>query len=294
VKIRIGIGSGASAPDGPALDALCEAIVASRFDSLWVSEVLTGPGLDPFLALAWAGARHPTLKLGTTMLLPGRNLVRLARQVAQLDHLTNGRFLLTFVPGLSSAPERDAIGVGIRRGAVMDDAMGILRRLWAGEEVDYDGPAGRLVGARVTVAPMQQPFDMWLGGMAHASLVRCGRVADGWLPSLCTPEDARKGREVIDAAAEEAGRTISPEHFGVSIGYARRALDPETIEGIARRANGRPVRDLVPVGPAQLRECLEAFIEVGFSKFVLRPLVAPASWPDELDQLARDVGDLQT
>jgi probable F420-dependent oxidoreductase len=293
VKVRIGIGSGA-APDGESLDTLCEAIAASGFDSLWVPEVLTATGLDPLLALCWAGARHPRLKLGTTMLLPGRNLVRLARQVAQLDRLTGGRFLVTFVPGLSTSPERDAIGAGADRGAVMDDALPLLRRLWAGEEVTYDGPAGRLVGARVPVAPLQQPFDVWFGGMAHRALVRCGRIGDGWLPSLLSPEEAAEGRLVIEQSAADAGRTISPEHFGVSLGYAREGLDDQTIANLARRARGRPVAGLVPVGPSALRERLEAFIAVGFSKFVLRPMGAPVSWAEELEDLAGMVGDLQT
>src|SRR5216684_5716879 len=96
------------------------------------SEVLTGPVVDPVVGLAWAGASNPRVKLGTTMLLPGRNVVRLAKQLARLDVLCRGRLLVTLVPGLTYAPEREAIGVEPkRRGAFIDEALPLLRRLWA-------------------------------------------------------------------------------------------------------------------------------------------------------------------
>ena len=110
------------------------------FDSLWLSEVLTGPVLDPVVGLAWAAASNPRLKVGTTMLLPGRNVLRLAKQLASLDVLCKGRLLVTLVPGLTYAPERDAIGVDPKqRGAFIDEALPLLRRLWAGETVSHDG-----------------------------------------------------------------------------------------------------------------------------------------------------------
>ena len=63
--------------------------------------MLTGPVLDPMVGLSWAAASNPRLKLGTTMLLPGRNVLRLAKQLASLDVLCKGRLLVTLVPGLT-------------------------------------------------------------------------------------------------------------------------------------------------------------------------------------------------
>src|SRR5947209_12239167 len=111
MKIRIGVGAAGAASTPEALAELVAAVEALGFDSLWLSEVLTGPVLDPMVGLAWAAASHPRLKLGTTMLLPGRNVLRLAKQLASLDVLCRGRLLVTMVPGLTYAPERDAIGV---------------------------------------------------------------------------------------------------------------------------------------------------------------------------------------
>lgn len=293
MKVRIGVGSAGATPSMEAMAELVAGLDELGFDSLWLSEVLTGPVLDPVVGLAWAAASNPRLKVGTTMLLPGRNVLRLAKQLASLDRLSSGRLLVTLVPGLTYAPEREAIGVDPRqRGAFIDEALPLLRRLWAGETVSHDGPAGVLRDVKLSPLPVQQPLEVWLGGTVPAALERCGRLSDGWLPSLCTPEEAAAGRGVIEAAAVRAGRAISPEHFGMSIGYATAPLDPATARTMAAR-RPRSV-ELTPVGLPALRRRLEEFIAVGFSKFVVRPLVTPASWRAELEALAGAVGDLQT
>jgi probable F420-dependent oxidoreductase len=290
MKQRIGIGIGGATDWAPAdLAALVGDMAELGFDSLWLAEILTAPGPDPLVTLAWAAQLHPKLKLGTTMLLPGRNEVRLAKALATLDVLSGGRLLVTFVPGINRSPERDATGVPMaERGAQIEETIPRLKRWWRGEEVD---------GITVTPRPAQEPFDVWLGGMAQESLLRCGRVADGWLPSLCSPEEAAAGKRVIDEAAEGAGRTISPEHFGVSIGYAAAPLTDQQVAAFGARSRGNDPRTLVPVGHQQLRATIEAYLEVGFSKFVVRPM-APMGhaddWRRELEALAASVGDLQT
>src|SRR5204863_5915520 len=222
MKIRIGIGAGGATSMAEALPELVMGLDELGFDSLWLSEVLTGPVLDPVVGLAWAAASNPRLKVGTTMLLPGRNVLRLAKQLSSLDALCNGRLLVTLVPGLTYAPERDAIGVEPkRRGAVTDEVLPLLRRLWAGETVSHEGAAGNFHDVKLSPQPVQQPLEVWLGGTAPAALERCGRLSDGWLPSLCTPDEAAAGRVVIEHAAARAGRSISGEHFGVSIEIGR-------------------------------------------------------------------------
>src|SRR6266545_7075090 len=293
MKIRIGVGSAGATASTEAMAELVAGLDEFGFDSLWLSEVLTGPVLDPVVGLAWAAASNPRLKVGTTMLLPGRNVLRLAKQLASLDVLSKGRLLVTLVPGLTYAPEREAIGVDPRRrGAVIDEALPLLRRLWAGETVSHEGAVGTFRDVKLSPLPVQQPLEVWLGGTVPAALERCGRLSDGWLPSLCTPEEAAAGRVVIEEAAAKAGRSISGEHFGMSIGYARAPIDPATAHVMAAR---RPrALELTPVGLPALRQLMERFIAVGFSKFVVRPVVPPASWRAELDALAAAVGDLQT
>ena len=295
MKVRIGIGAGRAATSSKELGALADDLVELGFDSIWLSEVLTGEGLDPLVGLAFVAAHNSTLKLGTTMLLPGRNPVRLAKSLASLDVLSDGRLLITFVPGLVDPPERDAIGLEpSRRAAAIEDGLPLVRELLSGEPVSYDGPLGSFSEVLVTPETVQQPLEFWLGGMVPSSLVRCGQLGDGWLPSLCTPEEALAGKKVIDEAAADAGREISPEHFGVSVGYAPDGLDDRALANLRRRRRGRDTAGLVPVGQAALRATIEGFVDVGFSKFVVRPITLARGWRGELEGIAEAVGDLQS
>jgi probable F420-dependent oxidoreductase len=297
VKVRVGISAGGESLGPDAVVALARGITEVGFDSLWLPEVLSRPGPDPLVGLAWASGACPGLKIGTTMLLPGRNLVRLAKAVGTLDVLSRGRFLLTFVPGLALGGERSAIGIPTAaRGALMDDALPVLRRLWAGDVVSHDGPAGSFADVSVSPLPAQDPFDVWLGGNVPAALERCGRLADGWIPAFCTPDDAAAGKAVIERVAAECERTISPEHFGVSLAYAPPGTDLSALASspLARRARGRPLEQIIPVGLPGLRAMLEQFLEAGFSKFIVRPMAPPGERRPELERLAGAVGDLQT
>jgi probable F420-dependent oxidoreductase len=300
MKIRIAVGLGGAGPSAGEFAALVTDLTSMGFDSLWMSEVLTGAGPDPLIALATAAQLNPKVKVGTTMLLPGRNEIRLAKSLATLDVMSGGRLLLTFVPGLANGPERDAIGVPVReRADAIERTLPRLRRWWAGDEVD---------GVRVLPRPVQDPLEIWLGGLAPASLARCGRIADGWLGAACTPEQASQARSAINDAAREAGREVDPEHFGVSIAYTHRPLDDRQLAALAARTR-RPagggagggahvpatdLRALVPVGYDAIRAALQSFIAVGMSKFVLRPMSAEPTWHEELTALAQAVTDLQT
>jgi len=297
MKIRIGISAGGDDLGPEAMAELGRSVSAFGFDSLWLPEVLSRPGPDPLVGLAWASGACPGLKIGTTMLLPGRNLVWLAKAIATLDQLSGGRFLLTFVPGLSIGGERSAIGIApSERGALMDEALPVLRQLWAGETVSHDGPSGSFSDVSVSPRPAQDPFDVWLGGNVPAALDRCGRLGDGWIPAFCTPDEAAEGKKVIDEVAGRHGRAISPEHFGVSIAYAPPGTDfgAAPVAALARRARGRPLDQIIPIGIDGLRALLESYLEIGFSKFIVRPLTAPAAWGPELEALAAGVGGLQT
>ncbi len=309
MKVRIGIGTGTSVMAGDELGQLAQELESTGFDSLWWSDVLTVPGDDPLAAMAYAAGAAPRLKIGTTMVLPGRNPVRLAKQLATLDRLSGGRLLVTFVLGLRLAPELEAMGVAAgARGRQLDELFPLLRRLWTEDDVDHVGESWELHGVSVEPKPQQRPFDVWLGGSAPAALRRAGNLGDGWLPALCTPEEAAAGRGVIEDVAARAGRRIDPEHFGVSIGYtrgdrpdqllqrvaARHAASAATGPGGASSPTTADIGDLVPDGIEGVRRVIAKFVDVGFSKFVLRPLVPPASFGDELRVLGDGVLDLQT
>jgi probable F420-dependent oxidoreductase len=293
MKIRIGVGLGGL--DGDGLVTAVQQMERHGFDSLWLSEVLTTGVLDPLAGLAFAAGVTSKLKLGTTMTVTGRNPVRMAKELATIDRLSRGRLLLVFVPGLTNRLEDQALAVPVKeRGAWLDEVLPLARRLWSEDDVVHTGPLFCYEGMSVQPQPLQNPLEVWLGGNARSALRRAGRLSDGWLPSLCTPAEAADGRTAIQAAAAEAGRRIDPEHFGISMTYAHAGIPPSQAARIAQRRPGIDPSTLVPVGAAALREMLRRYIDVGFSKFVLRPAEPPVSWPDTLATLADDVLSLQT
>src|SRR3989442_14350301 len=97
MKIRIGVGSAGASSTPDALAELVTGLDRLGFDSLWLSEGLTAPVLDPVVGLAWAAASNPRLKRGATMLLPGRNGLRVAKRPASPDGLWEGRLLASLV-----------------------------------------------------------------------------------------------------------------------------------------------------------------------------------------------------
>src|SRR5215510_12318235 len=225
------------------------------FDSLWLPEhMLNGP-FDPLVGLAHAAARTTRLKLGAYLIVPGRNPVRLARELANLDRLSGGRLLLIMVLGQPTTEELLAQHVSKgERGALLDEVIPLLRRLWSGEVVQHDGPRYHLRDARLTPTPVQDPLEMWLGGQIPGALRRAGRLGDGWIPGLLTPSEALEKRRHIEAAAAEAGRRLDPEHFGVNLTYSRGPLPAGAVERVRRRRPDLNPTDLVPQSRAALHE----------------------------------------
>jgi probable F420-dependent oxidoreductase len=296
MKIRIGYGLGTqTAVDQDGFGALVDDLERLRFDSLWLSERISGVALDPLVGLAYAAGRTQKLKLGTSvMVLPGRNPVLVAKELASLDRLSGGRLLPAFGLGVADPREQQAFGVARgERAAWFDEALPLIRRLWTEDGVDHEGDRFHYRELTVRPRPVQSPPDIWLGGIAPSELRRVGRLADGWLPSFSTPHDAIAGRVEIEKAAADAGRVIDPEHFGALVIYTRRALPERLAQAIAMRRPGVDPADLVPTSLPAVRATLERFIAGGFSKFVLVPAEEPASWTDELEEIATELLPLQ-
>jgi probable F420-dependent oxidoreductase len=295
LKVRIGYSAGAVGADDPAgFTRLVDRLEALGFDSVWVPEVLTAASLDPLTALGFAAGRTSRLKLGSHLVAPGRNPARLAKELATLDRVSEGRLLLTFVIGLPEGPELSAGGVAREdRTAVLDETLGLLRRLWNGERVTHRSDFFQLDDVGIQPTPHQVPLEVWFGGLLPGALRRCGRLADGWIPGLITPERAAEAKAVIDAAATDAGRRIDPEHFGANVTYSRGPLPAEVRARLAARYRVDDPADLVPDSLEALVERLTAFVAVGFSKFVLRPAVTGAIGDGELEALAAAVLPLQ-
>jgi probable F420-dependent oxidoreductase len=294
MKVRFALSVGLGAPEPEALARAVTEAEASGFDSLWFSDLPVLPATDPFLAVAFAAAHSRRLKLGVNFVPFGYEPYVFARQVAQLDRLTGGRLLVTLVPGLDQPGERTALGIGdAHRGRLLDATIPQLRAWWAGGSLAPSSP-GEPDGEAVALAvrPVQDPLEIWLGGSGPDAISRVGRLADGWLGALMDPARAVTLRTEIEGHATRAGRTIDPEHFGMSIAYARQADDLERAPRLRRR--GPSVTPFVPVGASALRALIEQLIDGGLSKFVIRPVAPGPGWSDDLAWLADAVLDLQT
>jgi probable F420-dependent oxidoreductase len=289
MKVRIGYGLGTRTPtlDGSRFGDLVDALEDLHFDSLWLSERVTGACPDPLVGLAFAAARTRSLKLGTSVqVLPGRNPHLLAKEWASLDRLSAGRALPAFGLGVADGAEQAAFGVAREeRAARFDALLPQVRRLWAGEEVG---------GAAIAPRPVQDPLEVWLGGRARSELRRVGRLGDGWLPSFCTADDVVAGRPVVEAEAAAHERALDPEHWGALIAYvtSEGPLPEALVAAVAARRPGSDPSDVIPAGLLALRTTVERFIAVGVSKFVLVPVVEPEDWDDHLAAVADTTLDL--
>jgi len=269
VKVRIGISLGAGEPAG--FPAAVDLLEASGVDSLWLPETVYTPAVEPFTGIAFAVARTARLKVGSGIsVLPGRHPVLVAKQLASLAGLAPGRVLPVFGLQPAAPAERDLFPVPAgQRAAVFDEALTLLRLLLTSPSVTFSGTFFSVADAAIGPLP-GKPLDIWLGGSAPAGLRRVGRLADGWLGSLMTPDEAGAAVRLINDAAAAAGREVEQDHFGLSIPVAFGPVPPALTASIARRRPGIAPESLVADGWAGARRMIAAHVDAGLSKFVVR------------------------
>lgn len=238
----------ASGPWLPTIDemrTLVELIDRCGYDSLWVGDHISFPLsiFDPLLQLAQAAMVSRRLQLGTAVyLLPLRHPAPVAKQVSTLDHLTEGRFIFGVGVGGEFPKEYEACGVPIgERGARLSESLAVLRALWSGEPASH---AGRFFQFdEVTMQPPSRQAGgppIWCGGRSDAALRRVGRLTDGWMSYVVTPDMFRQGLDKITAAAGAAGRVFDREFGTAHLLFANiadtyeQALDAATLS-LSRR-----------------------------------------------------------
>ncbi|MFP6748880.1 MAG: LLM class flavin-dependent oxidoreductase [Alphaproteobacteria bacterium] len=195
-------------PDAEDGRVMVEMIDRLGYDSLWVGDHLSFaiPILDPFIQLAQAATYSDRLALGVGVyLLPLRHPGPVAKQVATLDHLSNGRLILGLGVGGEFKTDFQVAGVDrSERGARLSEGIEVLRKLWSGEAVSHQG--AHFPFPELTMSPpARQPGGppIWCGGRSPAALRRAGKIANGWLSYVVTPEMYKTSMERIqDAAAD--------------------------------------------------------------------------------------------
>jgi probable F420-dependent oxidoreductase len=285
--------------------ATAEAAEAWGYDSLFTGDHVAFPVpiLDPLLQLAQLGAFTRRLTLGTAVyLLPLRHPVPVAKQVATLDRLVDGRLVFGVGIGGEFPAEYEACGVPVtERGARLSEAMPLLRALWSGESVRHAGRFYPIPPTRMLPTPRQPGGPpLWCGGRSKAALARIGRLADGWISYVVTPERYAAGLEEIARAAEGAGRAPSRFDTGhllflvIDDDYER-AWDAAT-EHLSRRYASdfrSAAKRYAALGrPADVAERVSAFLAAGVRHLVIDP-VGPFEERDaQLERFAREVRPL--
>jgi probable F420-dependent oxidoreductase len=292
MKVRFGISLGFNAPIDQ-LGLIVDHLESSGVDSLWFSELVYSPAVDPTVGMAYALARTERLKVGTSVaVLPGRHPVLVAKQLASLAALAPKRVLPVF--GLQSAipTEREVFTVPDgKRGAVFDEALRLLRAALVEESANFDGRYFSVTAAAVAPRP-DPPLDIWLGGSAPAAFRRIGTLADGWLGSFLTPAEARAGREAIERAAAGAGRQIEPDHYGISLAVADGGLPPEVAAAVRHRRPDVDPAELVAASWDQLHRRLDGYLAAGLTKFVIRQ-AHPGPVEAFIDRFVAELADRQ-
>jgi probable F420-dependent oxidoreductase len=250
--------TGLASPD--AIDVAAAAAERLGWDSVWTTDhVLVDTSedaadyrvnFDIIQTLAWVGARYPTVRLGTSVIVvPQRNAVVLAKELASLDALSGGRAIAGIGVGWS---EREFANLGVAarfavRGAYVEETIGLWRHLWAGTGEPFVGRFHQVSDYAFGPLPAQRSaLPIWVGGRAESALQRAGRLADGYHSSSTSPDSFAKRIPVIRAAAEAAGRPMptlsarvrveldAPVRSAEPRPYAMRGSDEDLAAEVAR------------------------------------------------------------
>jgi len=189
--------------------------------------------LEPFVTLSFLAAHTSSVRLGTAMcLVPQRNPVYTAKEVATLDWLSGGRIDLGVGVGWLRE-EFEALGVPWpRRGRRTDECLDVMRTLWEDEVSSYDGELISLPPCRQFPKPVQRPVPIHIGGESDAALRRVARVANGWVPFNCRPEELASLVEKLEGALAKEGRRREDVEITVCPYFNRTA--PEDIAAYAK------------------------------------------------------------
>lgn len=193
------------------------------FQSVWTTDHVLLPKEDAarfgrlyeaLVTLSWLAGATTRLHLGvSSLVLPQRNPVIVAKQVAALDALSSGRAMVCVGVGWSAGEYRNLGADFKQRGRRIEEAIQVMRTLWSADgeaPVSFDGQFYHFEEGVFSPAPVQRGGPpLWIGGHAQAVLKRAARLADGWHASGASVEQIEQGRRTIHAVTQDAAFTIS-------------------------------------------------------------------------------------
>ena len=168
---------------------------------------------EPFVLLGYLAGITKLELAPAVIILPQRQTALVAKQAAEVDLLTEGRFRLGIGLGWNQV-EYEALGQDFStRGRRMDEQVALLRRYWTERSITFEGEFDRVTGAGIAPLPLQRPIPLWFGGGSKPAFRRMGRLADGWLPMMTPGPELDEAMATIAASAEAAGR--DPQTIGM-------------------------------------------------------------------------------
>jgi len=194
---------------------------------------------DPFIGLARASAVTKNIKLGTGIcLVPERNPLQLAKEIATLDQLSGGRFLFGIGAGWLREETEIMGGNFAHRWGQTREAILVMKELWSKDAAEFHGQFYNFPPVKSLPKPAQQPHPpIYLGGSAANVFKRVAEWGDGWMPTRATPDDIKRGRATLDELARAAGR--NPRAIEITI-YGEES-DPELLKRYADAGADRAI-----------------------------------------------------
>lgn len=185
---------------------------------------------EPFVMFGFLAAITQLELVTGVVILPQRQTALAAKQAAEVDLLTSGRF--RFGVGIGWNPvEYEALGQRFdRRGRRLEEQVELLRALWTTPSLTFSGEFHRVTGAGLAPLPVQRPIPIWMGGNSSAAHRRIGRMADGWFPLIRPGADLDAALDTVRAAAVNAGR--DPAVIGME---GQVIWDPDDVERFVRQ-----------------------------------------------------------
>jgi len=301
MKVRIGITVDENIFDKESHQRMLELVDRWErwdIDSVWVSDRIVGPSptLDPIVFLSYLGSHLRNMRFGTSALvLPTRHPVVLAKQLATLDFLCGGRLLVTV--GLGGDDSRDFEATGVRkedRGNRGDEAIILLKKLWTEENVTFEGKFYSVKNLTLFPRPHRRAgIPLWVGGRSPGAWRRAGRLADGWLTSNSSPAEVGAGIKAVGEHAAEVNRKIPEDHYGVLIPFfvARDRGEAMKIaaSSLRRRHDTEPMAYAALGSPTEVEAKIREYMDVGATKFVMRPSGPREFLPRQVEILAKEV-----
>jgi probable F420-dependent oxidoreductase len=161
---------------------------------------------EPLVLFGYLAAITSIELVSGIVILPQRQTALVAKQAAEVDVLSQGRFRLGVGIGWN-AVEYESLGQDFTtRGRRIEEQVAVMRRLWTERSVTFEGRFDRVVGAGIAPLPVQRPIPVWFGGSSEPAYRRMGRIADGWFPQVPPNERLAAALEHVAAGAREAGR----------------------------------------------------------------------------------------